>query len=78
MGKFHTVNEQLEDYLVESGLTFHDREEPGIKYYTDHKTGNQVKLNYNNTLAYLLDNSGQLIDMSSAFTDNQIKKFLAN
>lgn len=78
MGKFYTANEELENYLVKSGLTFHDREENEVSYYTDHKTGNQVKIDKSTKLVSLLDNFGQLIDISTCFTDNQIDKFLAN
>tara|TARA_R110000851_G_scaffold97156_4_gene210695 strand:+ start:37 stop:273 length:237 start_codon:yes stop_codon:yes gene_type:complete len=78
MGKFYTANEQLQNYLIESGLTFHDREDSLVSYFTDHRTGNQVKLNNSNKLVSLLNSFGQLIDISSCFTDNQINKFLAN
>lgn len=78
MGKFYTANKQLEDYLVKSGLTFHDRGEEEFSYFTDHKTGNQVKIDNSDKLISLLDGFGYLIDISSCFTDTQIDKFLAN
>jgi hypothetical protein len=78
MGKFYTATEELKNYLVEKGLTFHDRENPEVSYYTDHNTGNQIKVDIKNQIVSLLNNFGLLIDISSCFTDNQINKFLAN
>lgn len=76
MGRFYTANEELAAYLVELGLTFHNREETEVSYYTDHTSGKQVKIESDKKLVTLLDNQGITVDYSSSFTDNQIKKFL--
>ena len=78
MGKFYRANKELGEYLVELGLTFHDREESDVKYYTDHTSGKQVKINTENRLVTFLDSQGEPVDYSSSFTDNQINKFLEN
>jgi hypothetical protein len=76
MSKFYRANTELKTYLESLGLTFHDREDPEVNYLTDHKSGKQVKVDIKNSLVTLLDNSGDIIDQSSSFTDNQIKSFL--
>jgi len=76
MGKFYTANEEFTNYLLESGFTFHDREDESVKYYTEHTTGKQVKVDSNRNLVTLLDQYGRIEDESSSFTDNQIEKFL--
>lgn len=76
MGKFYTANEELTEYLVELGLTFHNREETEVMYFTDHSSGKQVRIEPTKKLVSLLDNQGIVVDYSSSYTDNQIKKFL--
>jgi len=80
MGKFYTANQEFENYLLELGFTFHTRVEKGeteeVKYYTEHTTGKQVKINFKSNLVTLLDKYGRTEDESSSYTDNQIIKFL--
>lgn len=78
MGKFYTANEEFKTYLLTLGFTFHDREEDKISYYTEHNSGKQVKVDNEKNLVTLLDQSGNVVDSSSSFTDNQIEKFLNN
>lgn len=78
MGRFYTANSELKDFLLEQGMTFHDREEEEFSYYTDHFSGKQVKINNNTKLVSFLDAKGLVLDTSSCYTDNQIKKFLEN
>lgn len=76
MGKFYRANDDLSNYLLTLGFTFHDREDEDLKYYTHHESGKQVKINVKTNLITLLDASGKLVDESSSYTDNQIIKFL--
>lgn len=80
MGKFYTANEELANYLTKLGLTHHCRvekeSEEEKKYFTDHSTGKQVKINKKDNLVSLLDNKGTIVDYSSSYTDNQIQAFL--
>lgn len=80
MGKFFRANDELGDYLVkELDFTKHprtDSAESGVEYYTEHSTGNQVKIDSIKKLVTLLDNEGYTVEESSSFTDNQIKSFL--
>ena len=76
MGKFYRANQDLSQFLLNLGLTFHNREEQGISYYTDHKTGNQVLINSKRNYIKFLDNSGYMVGLSSSYTDNQIENFL--
>jgi hypothetical protein len=78
MGKFYTANKELNDYLTELGLTFHDRGEVEVSYFTEHSSGKQVKVNHESNLVTFMDNAGIELDSSSCFTDNQIEKFLDN
>lgn len=75
MGTFYTANNNLKEYLLQNGCTFHDREDSKISYYT-HLSKNQVKVDTEKNLVTLLDETGREIDSSSSFTDNQIKNFL--
>lgn len=76
MSKFYTANEELGKYLKKLGLTFHNREEEGISYFTDSKTGKQVKINsLVNTIAFL-DSRGFEVDYSSSYTSKEIQSFL--
>jgi hypothetical protein len=76
MGKFYRANQDLSTFLQELGLTFHDREEHGVSYFTDHSTGKQVLVNSKRNYIKFLDNAGRLIGLSNSYTDNQIEKFL--
>lgn len=77
MGKFYTANEELSAYLTEElGLTFHNREEEEVKYFTDSNSGKQVKINIEENVVTLLDEKGSFVDESSSFTDGQLKRFL--
>lgn len=76
MSTFYRANAELKTYLEEVGLTFHDREEEEVNYLTDHNSGKQVKVDFKNSLITFLDNSGDVVDESSSFTDNQIMNFL--
>lgn len=76
MGKFYRANQEVKQLLKEEGLVFHDREEQGVSYFTDHRTGRQVLINQKRNYIKFLDNQGVLIDVSSSYTDNQIKDFL--
>ena len=76
MGKFYRANQDLNNFLLEQGLVFHDREERGINYFTDHNTGLQILVNSKRSYIKFLDNTGRLVGLSSSYTDNQIKKFL--
>lgn len=79
MGTFYRADKELSNYLVtDLGFTFHDRNEPEVEYYTEHKTGKQVKIDTVKNLVTLLDNTGKVVDSSSSFTDNQILNFLNN
>lgn len=76
MGKFYTANEELSAYLTEElGLTFHDREEPELKYFTA-ESGKQVKLDIKNNIVTLLDDKGLYVDEASSYTDGQLVRFL--
>jgi hypothetical protein len=74
MGKFYRANQELGDYLIQIGLTFHDREESLVQYYTNHSTGGQVKIDQKNKLVSLLDSRGNTVDYSSSYTNNQIEE----
>lgn len=76
MSKFYVANIDLFEYLVELGLTFHNREDEDVKYFTDHSTGKQIKLNYGNNLVVFIDANGRTVEFSSAYTNNQIDTFL--
>jgi hypothetical protein len=76
MSKFYVANIDLFEYLVELGLTFHDREDEDVKYFTDHLTGKQIKLNYRNNLVVFIGANGRTVEFSSAYTNNQIDTFL--
>ena len=76
MGRFYTANRELSKYLLGLGLEFHDRECEDFKYYTQHETGNQVKLDLKDNLVTLLDAKGGVVDYSSSYTDSQINTFL--
>lgn len=76
MSKFYTANEDLGTFLIEElGFTFHDREE-SVKYYTEHNTGKQIKIDTEKNLISLMNKHGVTEEYSSSYTDNQIKKFL--
>ena len=77
MSKFYRANTELKNYLTSGkGLTFHNREETSVNYFTDHNTGKQVRVNTSNNLISLLSPKGVVVESSSSFTNNQIDKFL--
>jgi hypothetical protein len=76
MGKFYRANQEVRQLLKDEGLVFHDREESGVNYFTDHRTGRQVLVNQKRNYIKFLDNRGILVGVASSFTDNQIKDFL--
>ncbi len=76
MGKFYRANQELGNYLTSIGLTFHDREDSLVQYYTNHATGRQVKIDQQSKLVTLLDNRGEVVDYSSSYTNNQIKEHI--
>jgi len=78
MGKFYRANQELKDYLLGAGLTFHDIGETNLNYFTEPYSGKQVKIDTKSNLVSLIDAKGNTIDFSSSFTDNQIIKFLDN
>lgn len=79
MGKFYRANEEFTNYLIQLGLTFHQTEavaDSEVKYYTDHTTGKQVKVDNKFSFITFLDNKGMYVDGATSFTDNQVTSFL--
>lgn len=80
MGKFYKAGQGLEDYLLEVGFTAHSRaglkSKEDSKYFTEHKTGKQVRIDYDINFITFLDEKGNFVDESSVYTDNQINNFI--
>lgn len=84
MSTFYRADDNFGQFLTkEAGLTFHNTnielEEPSpVKYFTDHKSGKQIKIDSKNNTITFLDEGGYFVEESHTFTDNEVFKFLNN